>query len=270
MLSRCEPSHNLLLREKKLSGVSSQGCFLLIFARGASLIMPESSRLPHQSTPNEAPEVDHKSATLARQQVGEHGLTRLDKCQDDGSIVADVVFVHGLQGHPCKTWQYEEPRTSILPVFSKKAPQKSVFWPRDLLADDIPNIRIFTYGYDSKISHYGSGPANQSNISQHGLSLLHAVSAKRRQCQDRYVLSRVIVMIHALLKSLVSLRSKQLVSSNCMNDAESFLLEDTSFCMYFGVNHLSITFHPYSPLAAEANQPFRQQTSAVNRYGLHE
>ena len=155
--------------------------------------MPESSRLPQESAPNEA-----ESATSARQQVGDYGLTRLDKCQDDSSIVADIVFVHGLQGHPCKTWQYEEPRTSIVPNFlSKAAPQKSVFWPRDLLADDVPNVRIFTYGYDSKISHYTSGPANQSNISQHGLSLLHAVSAKRRECQDRYVPSRVIVMIYA-------------------------------------------------------------------------
>ena len=199
--------------------------------------MAEASSLPHRSAPNEPKGLPPKN-------VREIGLTRLDKCKDDSTIVADVVFVHGLQGHPWKTWRYKGPKTSKLPSFLKKTPRTRVFWPRDLLAEDVPNVRIFTYGYDSKISHYTSGPVNQSNISQHGLSLLNAVSAQRRQCQDRYVPSRVIVIIHALLKSLLSLGSKHLVSSNCKNDAASILLENAYFCMYYYLNHHSITFHP--------------------------
>ena len=140
--------------------------------------MAEASSLPHRSATNEPQKLPPKH-------VRDIGLTRLDECKDDNSIVADVVFVHGLQGHPWKTWRYKEPRASKLPTFLKKSPQKRVFWPRDLLAEDVSNVRIFTYGYDSKISHYASGPANQSNISQHGLSLLNAVSAQRRECQDR-------------------------------------------------------------------------------------
>ena len=142
--------------------------------------MAEVSSIPHRSAPNEP-------KGLSPKHVRDTGLTRLDECRDDNSIVADVVFVHGLQGHPWKTWRYKEPRTSKMPSFSKKSPQKRVFWLRDLLADDVPNVRIFTYGYDSKISHYTSGPVNQSNISQHGLSLLNTVSAQRQDCQDRYV-----------------------------------------------------------------------------------
>ena len=147
--------------------------------------MAEASSLPHRSAPNE-------QKGLPPKHVRDIGLTRLDECTDDNSIVADVVFVHGLQGHPWKTWRYKEHRTSKIPTFLKKVPQKRVFWPRDLLADDVSNVRIFTYGYDSKISHYTSGPANQSNISQHGLSLLNSVSAQRRECQERYVPSRAI------------------------------------------------------------------------------
>ena len=147
--------------------------------------MAEASSLPHRSDAN-------KSQSSQPKHVQDTGLTKLDECTDEKSIVADIVFVHGLEGHPCKSWRYKEPKASKLPSFRRKAPQKSVFWPRDLLADDVSNVRIFTYGYDSKISHYGSGPVNQSNISQHGLSLLHDVSAQRHGCQDRYVLSRVI------------------------------------------------------------------------------
>ena len=49
----------------------------------------------------------------------------------------------------------------------------------------MPNIRVFTFGYDSHISHGFSGPANRSNIPQHGLTLLNAVTNVRHSCPDR-------------------------------------------------------------------------------------
>ena len=118
--------------------------------------------------------------------VRDVGLTVLFEPQD-GTASADVVFVHGLQGHPWKTWRFKEANDSKLSrVFNKRARTRA-FWPNDFLPDDVSNVRIFTYGYDSHISHYTSGPANQSNISQHGLTLLNAVSGKRHECRDRYV-----------------------------------------------------------------------------------
>ena len=39
--------------------------------------------------------------------VQEHGLTLLFEPADLNATVADVVFVHGLQGHPYKTWRYK-------------------------------------------------------------------------------------------------------------------------------------------------------------------
>ena len=45
-------SFNLLLRKGGLYGLSSRGCVLLIFKRGASFIIAEASSLPHRSTPN--------------------------------------------------------------------------------------------------------------------------------------------------------------------------------------------------------------------------
>lgn len=101
--------------------------------------------------------------------VREHGLTELWAGGSDP--VADVVFVHGLQGHPYKTWLFEGKVEEQVWVehsksrrklgFSKqKAPhwqiievQKTVFWPGDLLLDDAPKTRIFTFGYDSHVSH---------------------------------------------------------------------------------------------------------------------
>jgi hypothetical protein len=46
--------------------------------------------------------------------------------------IGSIVFVHGFGGHPYKTWSLED-----------------IFWPRDLLVNDIHNVRIMTFGYDA-------------------------------------------------------------------------------------------------------------------------
>lgn len=139
--------------------------------------------------------------------VRDVGLTKLFEPQD-GVAIADVFFVHGLQGHPWKTWRVKEVKSSDLFSF-KKRPSTRVFWPHDLLPDDAPNVRLFTYGYDSHVSHYVSGPANQSNISQHGLTLLNAVSGKRHECQNRPVIFVAHSLGGLLVKQALIESSKQ-------------------------------------------------------------
>jgi len=90
-----------------------------------------------------------------------------------------LVFVHGLGGHPQKTWSTEpcEPKTSAergipiskrvansllrrpnrvatgndkyLPGVSESSVDKKVFWPRDLLPADVKDVRVMTFGYYS-------------------------------------------------------------------------------------------------------------------------
>ena len=50
-----------------------------------------------------------------------------------------------------------------------------IFWPLDLLPEDCANSRILTWGYDSKVSHFFGGAANQSSIAQHAQNLLYAI-----------------------------------------------------------------------------------------------
>ncbi len=112
-----------------------------------------------------------------------------------------IVFVHGLQGHPRKTWACERvpglgsqgsgegSHRGIRNIFSrrrregaKEAEASEVFWPSDLLPDDCKNARILTWGYDSKITNFFAGAANQSNITAYARNLLQALKMCRRDC----------------------------------------------------------------------------------------
>ncbi|KAH6712777.1 hypothetical protein BKA61DRAFT_483921, partial [Leptodontidium sp. MPI-SDFR-AT-0119] len=132
-----------------------------------------------------------------------------------------IVFVHGLQGHPRKTWSCETNNPTRVPkgpkepsggshhlkirkLFSRKHSGSSqenresqlgeVFWPLDLLPDDCPNARILTFGYDSKVTNFFAGPASQSNIIAHARDLLHQLKRVRLQCPGR----SIIFVAHSL------------------------------------------------------------------------
>lgn len=160
----------------------------------------------------------HMRADQYNSIVKQDGFTLLAEGQ---SPIADLFFVHGLQGHPRKTWTYQPPYhretkrqgdppkskygigRKISSAFgrSKKVESSNtnpssleVYWPMDLLPYDFPNIRIFTYGYDSKVTHWFKGPAMQLDIYSYGESLLNGVEARRREDPRR----RLIFIVHSL------------------------------------------------------------------------
>jgi hypothetical protein len=117
-----------------------------------------------------------------------------------------VIFVHGLRGHPRGTWE-TAPTTSSEPSSthgidetkkhkSSKFPFKSflrpqagaspptgtdqsqasnysskIFWPEQYLAPDIPQARIWTYGYNADMIGGLFQANNRNSISQHGRDL---------------------------------------------------------------------------------------------------
>ncbi|KAF4969328.1 hypothetical protein FSARC_3402 [Fusarium sarcochroum] len=116
---------------------------------------------------------------------------------------SDIVFVHGLQGHPEKTWTYRDPSQAQkkFSLFRHKKqdsePPNGIFWPFKLLSRDsrLEKARILTYGYDSVVANF-FGPQNQQNISRHGNDLMVALQQERRE--------------EALVKSKSSRQSKLL------------------------------------------------------------
>lgn len=133
-------------------------------------------------------------------------------------IVADVIFVHGLMGHPRKTWQYgkkperndgKSPSNQFwkkgMSILGKRdratqeeadrpTTDKTCYWPFDLLPLAVKNIRVLTYGYDSHPSHFCTGPTNRMTISQHSQKLLFDTTITRADCSTR----PIIFVAHSL------------------------------------------------------------------------
>ncbi|KAH7171267.1 SERAC1 [Dactylonectria macrodidyma] len=75
-------------------------------------------------------------AAPAASSIAKEGLTLLDGAIE-GDMAVDYVFLHGLNGHPQKTWTYKDPEGST-----------SFFWPAQIQAD-IPGCRVMTFGYNA-------------------------------------------------------------------------------------------------------------------------
>jgi hypothetical protein len=103
---------------------------------------------------------------MSRQQ-GQHfrsGLTLVYEPSTEQVPVVNVVLIHGLFGHPWKTWADE----------AAKNPEKS-FWPKTLLPEAIPNARIYSFGYDADVGKFMSA-AGLNTVFQHGTNLLGSLA----------------------------------------------------------------------------------------------
>ncbi|KAI4115486.1 MAG: hypothetical protein LQ345_003915, partial [Seirophora villosa] len=118
--------------------------------------------------------------------VSRIGLTRLhspDNKELPTTHNVDIVFVHGLFGHPVKTW-------------SLKKENESLFWPQSLLPAVVPNSQIFTWGYDADVSGIFSS-AGQSTIHELAGSLLSDL-ADLRDTPSRRRIIPLIFVVHSL------------------------------------------------------------------------
>lgn len=91
------------------------------------------------------------------------GLTQIYTPRDDPTI--DIVFVHGLNGHPHDSWT------------SKTT---DCFWPTDLLPDVLASLcpRILTYGYNANVTAFTDGASRDSVVS-HAETLASSLAANR-------------------------------------------------------------------------------------------
>ena len=71
----------------------------------------------------------------------------------------DIVAIHGINGHPIKTWTHE----------------KGAFWLRDFLPEQIPGARVFSFGYDAQVAFTTS----RARLDDYARSLLNGLKRYR-------------------------------------------------------------------------------------------
>ncbi|KAI8651259.1 NB-ARC domain-containing protein [Fusarium keratoplasticum] len=112
----------------------------------------------------------------------------------EGSYRFNVIFVHGLRGHPKRTWGRGSDETSQTPtatasgsrdrsfksLFRRSRPSPDTtpdielqrpFWPDEFLAQDLREARVWTYGYNANVIEGLFQASNQNSVSQHGRDL---------------------------------------------------------------------------------------------------
>ncbi|KAI2623161.1 hypothetical protein GGR54DRAFT_629751 [Hypoxylon sp. NC1633] len=85
----------------------------------------------------------------------------LEVVYDSPEASLDIVAIHGLNGHPDKTW----------------TAGNGVHWLRDLLPKDLPNVRILTWGYDANT--HSSDRVSCQYLYDHALELVADLTRKR-------------------------------------------------------------------------------------------
>ena len=95
--------------------------------------------------------------------VNRFGLTEVYRPE---KAEVDVVFVHGLNGHPFDTWTSENSK---------------IFWPGQLLPPILEEekTRIVVYGYDADVTSFTDG-VSTDKIHNHAEHLVAELSANRR------------------------------------------------------------------------------------------
>ena len=127
----------------------------------------------------------HASSSLS---INRFGLTPV--YAPAGEPLVDVVFVHGLNGSPEKTWTSEKSK---------------IFWPEQLLPPFLEEerARILTFGYDADVVAFTDG-ASRDKIHNHAENLVQALAANRRLHK---AMQRPIVFVTHSLGGLVVKRA---------------------------------------------------------------
>ncbi|KAI0479955.1 hypothetical protein F4859DRAFT_454711 [Xylaria cf. heliscus] len=153
--------------------------------------------------------MEHSTTTV---QVNPLGLTLLHAPTGEANLqqtpTVNIIFVHGLRGHPRKTWEYlspvqrdiggaketgfdinpaqkgglfnsikrkfvrlDTPSRHSLPVAGSSYPtsgNETIYWPASSLPSVVPRAKIWTYGYNADVSGKLFQANTQNSILEHG------------------------------------------------------------------------------------------------------
>lgn len=161
------------------------------------------------------------SPVSARPQISDVGLTLVWE-PDNGNLEVDVVFVHGFTGHPQKTWTFQGSKTTT-------------YWPRDKVPQTLPSARVWTFGYDTKLS-YPFQPENQNTIYGEGKELVASLADVRPANEEKIPL---IFVAHSLGGIVVkqALRYSEKCKEQPANRNLGLIFDSVIGILFFGTPH---------------------------------
>ncbi|KAF2231098.1 hypothetical protein EV356DRAFT_490794 [Viridothelium virens] len=122
---------------------------------------------------------DTSNAAEAVDKIGKENHYGIRVLHNPPSAITDIVFVHGLTGSAYTTWLHNG---------------SGVHGPRDLFAQDFPNARIMTFGYDADVVNFWKHAA-QDDLSGYARDLLGVLA----DCKHEIATNRSIVFVaHSL------------------------------------------------------------------------
>lgn len=139
------------------------------------------------------------------------------QCNSPKPYKYTIVGIHGLGGHPYRTWTHKESGT---------------LWLRDMLPRDIPEARIFSYGYPSQVL------CNQSKagIRDYATSLLVCLIDINADQKNR----PIVFVAH----SLGGIVCKQALIMAQHDARYHGIWENTAGVLFFGTPHLGSVGSP--------------------------
>jgi hypothetical protein len=140
------------------------------------------------------------------------GLTPLNTPQYP--IIADVVAVTGLAGHAFGSWSHDRTHN----------------WLRDYLPEDIRNLRVMTYGYESKLVEEGEEQSRQ-DLERHAGDFLRSL---QRLWEKTNYQRPTILMGHSLGGLLIKYA---LIQSKTLERRPEALEKLVPLVVFFGTPH---------------------------------
>ncbi|KAM0335078.1 hypothetical protein ACHAQA_000112 [Verticillium albo-atrum] len=154
----------------------------------------------------------------------------------------DIIFVHGITGHPYKTFATHG--------------SDPIYWPTQLLARDLPNARILSFGYDADVAKF-LGPVGQNDIREHAATLISDIAAVR--VEDHASKRPIILVVHSL-GGLVAKKALCL-SEQAAEQHEKQLHDCVTAVAFLGTPHRGSDLAPF---AAGVARILKASNSRVN------
>ncbi|KAL9092274.1 MAG: hypothetical protein Q9165_004448 [Trypethelium subeluteriae] len=193
----------------------------------------------------------------------------------------DIVLVHGLFGHPKKSWSLNVPidGSNAVPHESsdesdtERPPQKkrrtkgrelfrNVFWPQHLLPEVFPQARIVTWGYDVQIEQL-LNPASRASLFHHAENLLSDLMMLRKTEVERR--APLLFIAHSPGGIVVK---DALASSGHVREISEQIVSATLGVMFLGTPHHGSNVASLGKIVFELSKVFLKKPNVQILRGL--